>query len=612
MSHLSSVLDAYRSAWQNRVFAVPLYLGLRLLALALVAPAAALVIRLAVASSDQSALTDQDIAWFILSPWGFAVTLIALSVLLVAEVLGFAVLAAALRSGKTGSLAAGRAGLGLVLWRMRGLLGFAARLILRVLVIAAPFLALAGLVAWWRLTAHDINYYLTVKPPEFVVAVALIAAILALMAVVLIRRLSSWALALHLVLFEAVHPAAAFTASTARMQGRRGAIQRDIVFWLLMRLALAGIIALVASGLLALVPLSAETNLKLALGVTVLIIALWSLAGLALAALALTALAVLLDGYLGRLPDRAAVPTTPPGQSWLPAGVAVAVAVLALGIWTGDRLLAAADAQDHAEVIGHRGAAAAAPENTMASVHRALDDGADWVEIDVQETADGIVVVIHDSDFMKLAGVPTKIWDARMSDLDEIDVGSWFAPQFAEERVPTLSDVLAAARGRAKVIIELKYYGHDEDLENRVVEIVEEMDMAEDVAVMSLKYPAVQKMRQLRPDWRTGVLAATAVGDLTGLEGDFIAVSAGRVTPALLRSAETAGKDVYAWTVNDPLEMSRLLSMGIDGLITDEPAMANKVLAFRAELSPTGRLLLWLAVELGLDFDMDKTVNEDP
>ncbi|MEY8837708.1 glycerophosphodiester phosphodiesterase, partial [Cribrihabitans sp. XS_ASV171] len=112
MSHLSTVTDSYRSAWRAKAFAVPLYFGLRLLALALIAPLTALVIRLAVESSAQSALTDQDIAWFILSPWGFVVTLLALSALLVAEVLSFAVLAAALRSGKPGPLAAGRAGLG--------------------------------------------------------------------------------------------------------------------------------------------------------------------------------------------------------------------------------------------------------------------------------------------------------------------------------------------------------------------------------------------------------------------------------------------------------------------------------------------------------------------
>ena len=119
--------------------------------------------------------------------------------------------------------------------------------------------------------------------------------------------------------------------------------------------------------------------------------------------------------------------------------------------------------------------------------------------------------------------------------------------------------------------------------------------MADQVALMSLSYPAIQKARAMRPDLRNGVLAATAVGDLAGLETDFLAVNLGLVTPELIRSAHAAGKDVYAWTVNDPLTMSRLISQGIDGLITDEPALARKVLADRAELSTPERLLLWLA-----------------
>jgi glycerophosphoryl diester phosphodiesterase len=122
---------------------------------------------------------------------------------------------------------------------------------------------------------------------------------------------------------------------------------------------------------------------------------------------------------------------------------------------------------------------------------------------------------------------------------------------------------------------------------------------------MSLKYPAVQKMLQLRPDWRTGVLAATAVGDLTGLRGDFLAVNTGQVSTALVARADAAGKDVYAWTVNDPVTMMRMISLGVDGLITDDPALARAVIAYRAELPTATRLLLALGDRMGVAFDLD-------
>jgi glycerophosphoryl diester phosphodiesterase len=148
-------------------------------------------------------------------------------------------------------------------------------------------------------------------------------------------------------------------------------------------------------------------------------------------------------------------------------------------------------------VIGHRGAAALAPENTLSSVERAIEDGADWVEIDVQETADGEVVVLHDSDFMKLAGTPLKIWEGSFAEVRSLDIGSWFGPEFRGEGVATLEEALPRAKGRAKVIIELKYYGHDQRLEERVAAVVERTGMEGDIAIMSLERTGVEKMAAL-------------------------------------------------------------------------------------------------------------------
>ena len=123
--------------------------------------------------------------------------------------------------------------------------------------------------------------------------------------------------------------------------------------------------------------------------------------------------------------------------------------------------------------------------------------------------------------------------------------------------------------------------------------------MGDQVALMSSAIPRSRRFGRCVRICGTGV-AATAVGDLAGLQTDFLAVNLGLVTPDLIRSAHAAGKDVYAWTVDDPLTMSRIISQGLDGLITDEPAVARKVLDDRAELSTPERLLLWLADRFGL------------
>ena len=264
------------------------------------------------------------------------------------------------------------------------------------------------------------------------------------------------------------------------------------------------------------------------------------------------------------------------------------------------------------DFLYYRGAAGKAPENTLAAIHQAIEDQADWIEIDVQETADGEIVVIHDSDFMKLAGNPVKVWDTTLAQMGDIDIGSWFAPGFSQQRVPTLKQVLETARGKARVVIELKYYGHDEKLEQRVVEIVEQTDMVNATAIMSLKYDAVKKVRALRPGWRIGLLSATAIGDLTRLDADFLAVAMGMASGGFVRRAHDVGKLVFVWTVNDPVSMSRMMSMGVDGVITDEPAMARKVLVDRAELNSAERLLIHTALLFDHSFTPQQYRDQSP
>jgi glycerophosphoryl diester phosphodiesterase len=265
---------------------------------------------------------------------------------------------------------------------------------------------------------------------------------------------------------------------------------------------------------------------------------------------------------------------------------------------------------DDVQIIAHRGAAGARPENTLASFAKAIEDKADWVELDVQESADGEVVVVHDSDFMKLAGVDLKVWDATADELANIDIGSWYGPDFAAERTPTLGAALDLAKGTASgVLIELKYYGHDQMLEQRVADVVAETGMQDHVRAMSLKYDGVRKMKALRPDWQVGLLAAKSLGRPWELEADFLAVNMGMATPRLLRHARKAAKPVYVWTVNDPLDMSRMLSLGVSGLITDEPALARSVMEQRAALGSVERLVLALGSQLGLQLS-DKAYRD--
>ena len=180
-----------------------------------------------------------------------------------------------------------------------------------------------------------------------------------------------------------------------------------------------------------------------------------------------------------------------------------------------------------------------------------------------------------------------------------MDIGSHAGPQFSRERLPTLAEVLHACKGKASVIVELKSYGHDQCLEERVVEIVEAAGMEKNCLFMSLNHGMVRKLKQLRPSWRCGVLVAKALGDLTSLNSDFLAVEARLATARFVRRAHRAGQDVYVWTVNDPAWMLAAMSHGADGLITDKPDLALHVVARRAQMSDTQRLLVALMIRLG-------------
>ena len=117
--------------------------------------------------------------------------------------------------------------------------------------------------------------------------------------------------------------------------------------------------------------------------------------------------------------------------------------------------------------------------------------------------------------------------------------------------------------------------------------------------IMSLEPKGVRKMRELRPDWTVGLLAAQAAGNLAQLDVDFLAVKAGLVTPDLILAARNSGKQVFVWTLNDAYSMTRAISLGVDGIITNEPVLARQVLDDRANLTPTEHLLLHAALLLG-------------
>jgi glycerophosphoryl diester phosphodiesterase len=438
--------------------------------------------------------------------------------------------------------------------------------------------------------------------------VSIAAVIVAALAVVLLSTIGRWAMALPLVVFESVSPPRALAESSARSAGHRSSAIAALATWAglaLILLAVAGWVPDVLGRSLA--PGFSGSTPRLLMFITALVL-LWAVLGLIAGVVNVAMLSLVLLRLYLRVADRRepGVLLQPSSERWgsgrrLPGTARAGVVVVSILATLAAVLVIfnVARRNQPVLVIAHRGASAAAPENTMAAFRLGADLGADFVELDVQESADGEVVVVHDSDLMKAGGSPLKIWEAPAAALRAVDVGSRKGPQFADERVPTLAEVFTQLKGRVRVVVELKSYGHAQRLEERVVEIVEAAGAVDDTIFMSLDHDMVRRLKELRPAWRVGVLVAKAVGDATALDGDFLAVQASMATRAFVRRAHHAGRDVYVWTVNDPAWMFASMANGVDGLITDVPDVARDVIERRGAMSDVQRILVAQLVAMG-------------
>ena len=552
--------------------------------------------------SGQSALSDFDILYFFLTPLGMLSGIVFTALLISIIIFEQASMMVISDSYINGRHVGVMQPLSFTLARIKPIFILALQFVARLLIIVLPFLAACGAIGWLLLTDYDINYYLSEKPPAFWSAVVSIGGVLLVMAVLLIRRLLDWLLTLPLVLFAGVSAGQSFSNSAILVQRRRSELLVLFGGWAAI-VTMSNIFLLFCVEVLGsqLAPLFYDSISML---VVVLggLAALFFLGNFFMTAFMAGSFSCLLVN-LGRQHDLKYDPgkhdTDRQGsfvKLSVPRLASLLVGTIIISLFLGVELMEGIQVRDNVSIIAHRGAAGRAPENTIAAVRAAIEDGADWVEIDVQESSDGEIVVIHDSDLMKLAGVNQKIWDMNLAELKGVDIGSWFGDEFSDERIPTLREVLEEVRGRALLLIELKYYGNDQHLEQSVVEVVEQAGMIEGVAFMSLKREGIEKLQKLRPEWRAGLLLSKTIGSLSSLQIDFLAVNMGTTGAGFIRQAHAAGKELFVWTVNDQVSMTRMMSLGVDGVITDEPKMARQVLADRLELNSIERLLLHAAV----------------
>ena len=230
------------------------------------------------------------------------------------------------------------------------------------------------------------------------------------------------------------------------------------------------------------------------------------------------------------------------------------------------------------EITAHRGSSRTAPENTIPAIEAAVEEMADSVEIDVQMTADGVVVLGHDASLKRVAGVNRSIASMTFEELEKLDVGSWFSSEYAGTRIPSLSEVLELCSQKTSLNIEIKYVGKNSELPEKTAQMVREYGMENQCVITSTNLSYLKRVKEALPEIRTGYIISAAYGNFYSSEDvDFISIRSGFVTSALMQNAHEQGKAVYAWTVNTKSELERLTLLGVDGIITDRPVLAREI-----------------------------------
>ena len=264
------------------------------------------------------------------------------------------------------------------------------------------------------------------------------------------------------------------------------------------------------------------------------------------------------------------------------AGLLTALFVLLEGIYFGFLVINHDTTLSHlaadTEITAHRGGAWKAPENTISALQYTIDSGADYAEIDVQETKDGELILLHDDSLKRTAGVKKNVWDMTLKQVEKLDAGASFHKKFRGEKIPEFTEVLKFCKGRLDLNIEIKYNGKNKGIVNKVVRAIKENHFEDHCVVTSMNYQFLKQIKKTAPEIRTGYIMTMTYGGVQGMEAaDFFSVKHTYVDEKFVTQAHALGKEVHVWTVNYKGDAKRMLDIGADNIITDDPIMVRKV-----------------------------------
>jgi glycerophosphoryl diester phosphodiesterase len=239
--------------------------------------------------------------------------------------------------------------------------------------------------------------------------------------------------------------------------------------------------------------------------------------------------------------------------------------------------------RNRVQILAHRGASAYAPENTLAAFRLAIEQGADWLELDVQQTGDGHLVVFHDLRVERTTNGRGALRDLTLEQVRQLDAGSWFGPRFAGERVPTFEEVVALAReAGVRIFPEVKDPRFYPGIEERVAATLRAYEYEDRTIVQSFDAGSLERLRELNPRLRLAALYTRdnplredppGRAEVIGPPWELVAGDRG-----LVREAHVAGRQVVVWTVEGASTARQMIQARVDGIITNRPDVVRALL----------------------------------
>lgn len=232
-------------------------------------------------------------------------------------------------------------------------------------------------------------------------------------------------------------------------------------------------------------------------------------------------------------------------------------------------------------IMAHRGYGSKGVENTKEAVQGAIDAKADYAEIDVLQTKDGELAVIHDLKLKRLANANVQVSDLTMDELRKLTLSQ----DGFTGKISTLDEMIKLAKNKIKLNIEVKLHGNEneKDFVKKVLKTIKDNDFEKQCVIQTLHYPLIKEFKRANPDIKVGYVLYASRANLKYVQADFYVAEEYMLNKSLVKSARKLNKPIYVWTVNDMENLSEYYKLNVDGIITDYPEDAQETIKMMKE-----------------------------